>query len=987
MLGPVEVRSGELVLRAGRPQQSLVLAALIAEVGRPVPVATLVDWVWGEAPPERARRMLHTHIARVRKLLEQAGVAAIRRRENSYLLDVAPDQVDLGQFRVLVARGTATDRPAVERAELLRQALELWRGEPMAGLSGRWVEQTRQVWLRQRLQTVLDWAGAELAAGHPAAVIERLTTELVEHPLVEPLAAALIRALSEAGRGAEALDCYAAVRRQLAEELGADPGPVLRAAHEAALRGPAAVALPRAGRRARPPAQLPASVPGFIGRDAELDRLDRVLVGAEAAAAVVAGMAGVGKTALAVQWAYRVRDRFPGGQLYINLRGYDPDRPVAPGDALAQLLDGLGVPGPELPARLDERAARFRTEAAGRRLLIVLDNAATVEQVRPLLPGTGPAATVVTSRDSLAGLVAVHGAERIDLDVLSIAAAEALLVQRIGARAEAEPAAVTALVERCARLPLALRIAAELAAARPGTSLAELAAELADEGRRLDTLDVGGDPRAAVTAAFSWSLRHLASPAAAVFRLLGLHPGTEFDRHAVAALAATDPAGAQSALAALARAHLIQPTGRDRYGLHDLLRAYATGLAGEQLSETARRAAVDRLFDHYVMAAAVAADLLYPAQAPHPGRTSGLDTAAVPADADAARQWLDVERGNLVAVATHGRPAHARSLSVALYRYLDGGHRSEALAVHTRADQAARQITDPAERAQAARRLADAHLGLRQPAAAAEHFGRALDLFRQAGDEIGEATVLNGLGRVEQISGRYDRATAYHRRAMVLLERAGDRAGQARAHNKLGAIATRRGRFRSAARHFQQALTAFREAGDETGEAVALNNLGLAEQRLGRYGSAAGHLEEALDRAGRLGNVHSQAGTLDNLGSMHARLGRPDLAADYHRRALTLFTTIGEQDGQAWALNGLGEAAHLAGRPEQALDHYRAALATATETGSADQQARAHSGLGDVLRALGTIADARHHYESALALYISLDAPQAEQVRGELSRI
>jgi len=996
VLGPVEVSAGGRAVPLGRPQQSLVLAALIAEVGRPVPVETLVDRVWGEEPPERARRMLHTHIARVRKVLEEAravdgSTASVLRRGGSYVLDVRPGCIDLSRFRDLHGRAAAAGRPAADRSVLLREALEEWRGEPMAGLSGRWVEQTRQVWLRQRLQAVLEWADAELADGDPAAVIKWLTPEVAEHPLVEPLAALLMRALSASGRGAEALDLYATVRRQLAEELGADPGPHLRTAHQAALRdeqgGATTVASP-----ARTPAQLPAGVPGFTGREDELGRLDRLLLGDAPAAVVVSavsGMAGVGKTALVVHWAHRVRDRFSDGQLYVNLRGYDPDRPVPSDEALARLLDGLGVPRSDQPTEVDERAARYRTEVAGRRLLIVLDNAATVEQVRPLLPGTGPCAALVTSRDSLAGLVAVHGAHRMELDVLSPAEAQALLRRQIGARAGAEPAAVTALIRRCARLPLALRIAAELAVSRPATPLADLADELADEQGRLDALDAGGDPRAAVTAAFSWSLRHLAPAAARTFRLLGLHPGADFDSHAVAALAGDDPAAARQALTSLVRAHLVQAIGRDRYGMHDLLRAYAAGLAAGQIPEAERRAAAGRLFDHYLAAAAAAADRLYPAEAPHPSWPSARGSTVTPADQDAARQWLDTERGCLVAVAAHtaqhGWPAHTISLSATLSRYLDGGHRTEALTVHTHAHRAAQQVADHAGQARAARRLADAYLGLRRPGPAAEHHGRALALYRRLGDETGEAAVLNGLGRVEQMSGRYEQAAGYHRRAMVLLERTGDRAGQARTHNKLGAIATRRGRFPTAARHFQRALTAFRQAGDETGEAIALSNLGLAEQRLDRCAAAAAHLDQALTLSSRLGNVHGQAGALDNLGAVQARLGRPELAAEYHRKALALFTTIGEQDGQAWALNGLGEADHLAGDPARALDHHRDALSTATEAGATDQQARAHVGLGNALRTLGSHTEARTHYERALVLYG--DAPQAGPVRAVLAEL
>ncbi len=996
VLGPVEVHAGGHMFAAGRPQQAVVLAALIADVGRPVPVDSLVDRVWGEMPPERARRLLQTHIARTRKVLEDARAhdgdrASVTRRGGSYVLDARPESVDLNRFRGLVAQAGTPNLPAAGRAVLLREALGLWRGEPMAGLSGQWVEQTRHLWRQQRLHALLEWAQAETWDGDPTAVIEQLTPELTEHPLAEPIAVALMHAFYAAGRSAEALDCYATVRRRLAEELGTDPGPQLRAAHQAILRGeagrPATAApvapVPRAAMR--PPALLPADVAGFTGRDAELGRLDLLLSGEQAVViSAVSGMAGVGKTALAVHWAHRARDRFPDGQLYLNLRGYDPDRPVTAAEALALFLEALGVAPSDLTSGVDERAARYRTEVAGRRLLIVLDNASTVEQLRPLLPGTGPCAVLVTSRDSLAGLVAVHGAHRIDLDVLPAIEAYTLLRKQIGARAEVEPEAVTALVERCARLPLALRVAAELALSRPETPLADLADELADEQRRLDLLDAGGDPRAAVTAAFSWSLQHLPPDARSMFVLLGLHPGPDIDSHAAAALAGAGVEPARHALSRLVRAHLIHHTGRDRVGMHDLLRAYAASLAAGEIPDEEGRASADRLFDHYLVVAAAATRLLYPnlyPDAPQPPDGPASPATVKLADVDAARRWLDTERSCLAAVAAHtamhGRPAHTVRLSAILFRYLDGGHRTEALTIHTHAYHAAQQIADVAGQAHAARLLGDAHLMMRDPGPATEYHRRALALFRQTGDLAGQAAALNGLGRDEQVRGRYGQAIGYHRRAMALFGQAGDYTGQARTYNKLGAIAVRRGQFQSAATHFRHALAAFRRAADidRTGEASALNNLGLALLRLDRYEEATTHLDQGLSLCRRLGNVHGEAAALDNLGAVHNRLGRTQLAIEYHSKAFALFATIGEHDGQAWALNGLGEAACAAGQPVRAAAQHRAALAVATETGATDQRARAHAGLGQALDALGEPVEARLHYEQALALDPGLKEP------------
>jgi hypothetical protein len=406
----------------------------------------------------------------------------------------------------------------------------------------------------------------------------------------------------------------------------------MRPAHRAALgqdrgapKATAAAAVPEAGVDTEPhprpvPRQLPSDVPAFTGRAAELADIGRRLTGAAdgeegttATIFTVSGTAGVGKTALAVHWAHQAARQFPDGQLFVNLRGYDPGQPMTAADALAGFLHALGVPGQDMPLEESDRAAHYRSLLAGRRMLVVLDNAGDVEQVRPLLPGSPRCAVFVTSRDSLAGLVARDGAQRIDLDLLPQKDAVGLLRTLIGARVDADPEAAAALASRCSRLPLALRVAAELAAARPATSLTDLAGELADQGQRLDVLEADGDPRTAVRAVFSWSYQHLDPAAARMFRLAALHPGPDLDSCAAAALTLSGASQARKLLDQLTRVHLIQPAGPGRYGLHDLLRAYAAEQAAAD-GEEERRAALTRLFDHYLHTAAVAMDTVFPAE-------------------------------------------------------------------------------------------------------------------------------------------------------------------------------------------------------------------------------------------------------------------------------------------------------------------------------------------------------------------------------------
>jgi DNA-binding SARP family transcriptional activator/Tfp pilus assembly protein PilF len=761
---------------------------------------------------------------------------------------------------------------------------------------------------------------------------------------------------------------------------------------------PAWAVAPRPAPAPRPvPALLPPAVSAFTGRERELAELDAMTAVAGSATrattaiAAVSGTAGVGKTALAVAWAHRVAARFPDGQLFLDLRGYDPEQPVPAAAALARLLAALGVPGDEIPFDLDERTDRYRTEIAGRRLLVVLDNAASTEQVRPLLPGTPTAMVVVTSRDSLAGLVALHGARRLDLGLLPEADAVALLGELIGARVETEPAAATALAARCARLPLALRIAAELAATRPSTPLADLVDELTDQQRRLDMLDVGGDPRGAVRAVLSWSYRQLPPAAAQLFRLAGLHPACELDAYAAAALAGTSLEVARRTLDLLARAHLTQPAGADRYCMHDLLRAYGASLAQREGGEPDRQAALGRLFDYYLGASAAAMDRLHPAeQHRRPAVAAPASRTPAFADAAAARGWLDAERPTLAAIAgytaAHGWPEHTVRLSSTLFRYLAGGHYPDALAIHGHASLAAQEAGDPAGEAAARIGLGTVYMRMSEPEQAADELRQALALFRQTGDLIGQARALGSLGNVEARL-RCGVAAQHHRRALALFRQAGDRTGQARALSNLGGVERRLGQYGPAVDHQRQALDLFRQIGDVAGTAWALTTLGDAETDLGRYLPGANAHRQALDLFRQIGDVAGEGWALTGIGDVHTRLGQPDQAVEHHQQAVDLFRALGDRAGEEWALNGLGEAAQAAGQPTEALEWHTRALAVAQVTGSRDQQARAHAGLGRVHQRLGDHTPAREHLHRARSLFTALSSPEAAQISAELAAL
>ena len=755
------------------------------------------------------------------------------------------------------------------------------------------------------------------------------------------------------------------------------------------------------------PAQLPGDVHVFTGRAAELAELDRLLTATptqtdatDAAGggstsvviSAVSGTAGVGKTALALRWAHRVRAEFPDGQLYVNLRGYDPDQPLSATDALARFLRALETPGQDFPIEQEERTAAYRSLLDGRRILIVLDNAATVEQVRPLLPGTPSALVVVTSRDSLAGLVARDGARRLDLDLLPPEDAVVLLGALIGERVIAEPDAAAVLAGQCARLPLALRVAAELAATRPTAPLAALVAELADEQRRLELLDAGGDPRTAVRAVLSWSYLHLPAKAAWAFRLIGLHPGPDLDSYAAAALTHTSLEQAQHLLDLLARAHLIGSTSPGRYGMHDLLRAYASDRAAAEDSEEERRAVLTRLFDYYLATAAAAMNTLHPAEQ---GRLriplTGTPTPAV-ADPAVARAWLDAERPTLAATCSHtaaqGWSGHTTTLARVLFRYLEaGGHSPEALDIHTHALHAARDAGNQSAEAHALGGLGVVYLRQGRYQQAIDHLHQALALFREIGDRGGEASALGNLGILYQRQGSYELAVDNFRQILTLFREIGDRAREGTALCNLGVVYQLQGNYEQAADHHRQALILSREIINRTGEADALCNLGNVQRRQGHYEQAADQLQQALALSREIGYRTVEARVLGDLGKIQRNQGRYEQAADQLQQALALFREIGDQAGEAEALNDVGETHYSAGHRDQADAHHAAALTLATEIGDRYEQARAHNDLAHIHDATGELDQARHHWRQALALYTALDVPEADDVHAHLAAL
>jgi tetratricopeptide (TPR) repeat protein len=738
--------------------------------------------------------------------------------------------------------------------------------------------------------------------------------------------------------------------------------------------------------------QLPPDLAGFTGRTTHLDQLrralrDGALDGSAVVISAIAGMAGVGKTQLAIHAGHLLVQEQPVERvLFVNLRGFHPDPGQPPADPAA-VLEGflrlLGVPGQQIPHDLPARAAAYRNRLTGTRTLVVLDNASDADQVRPLLPDTPGCPVLVTSRRNLTDL---DSATHLAVDVFTPDEAVAFLARAAsGIPNGTDPHAAARIARRCGHLPLALGLVAVHIRARPGWTLT-------DHADRLDEHHHHGRVNTGVQLALDLSYQQLPADRQRLLRLLSLHPGQDLDPYAAAALADTDLPTAQARLRHLCRDHLLQPAAPDRYTLHDLVRAHATDRATDEDPPPQRRAALTRLFDYYLAAAATAMDTLHPAEA-HRRPRIPPPTAPMPdlTDPDTAHTWLDTERPTLVAVAAHtaahGWPTHTTRLSATLYRYLDGGYYTDALTIHGHAHHAAQRTGDPTAQAHALINLGVAYDELGQNGPAADHLRQALDLFGQTGDRSGQARALNNLGSVELALGRHRPALDRYEQALAMYRRAGDLVGEAVALGNLGFVEMRLGRYQPAADHHERALAIFRQAGHQIGETRALNALGDVEMRLGHYRPATDHIHQALALSRQGGDHTGEGRVLDSLGILHTRLGQPTQATDHHQQALAIFRRTGNRDNEARALNGLGEAAHTAGHHTDALTHHVAALNIAADIGNLYLQARAHTGLGHAHHTLGNPTRARHHYQHARALYTDLGTPEADQIRAHLATV
>jgi len=987
VLGPTELWSDGQPCDLGAARERSALAILLLTPRTIVPADALIDRLWDTRPPPKARESLSVYIARLRASLRQAVGDGVRLagRANGYVLDVDPEAVDLHQFRRLRRQADALTASGDydHAALLLREADGLWRGQALAGIRGDWVGRMRDSLEEERRAVILQRVECELELGRHAHLVGELQGLLAQYPLDETFIARQMTALYRSGRPADALGLYRETRALLADEQGAEPGPALADLHQRILRNDPEL-LAMAGRRPGPAAQadtLPPETARFVGRSKELEVLagDPRDPGDSPQVSVIEGMPGIGKTALAVHAARAVADRYPDGTFYLNFHTHDPGYPsLDSAEALHSLLRMLNVPATQIPDAFGKRVALWRAELSRRRAVVILDDAARRDQIRPLLPATGDCLILVTARRRLPDL---DGARVLTLDELSLDDAVTLFTQIAGrdrARDEDEVAEAVAL---CGRLPLAIQLTAGRLARGHPRALTELVEELSGSAAGLAGT---GAASPEVIAAFDLSYRALEPGHQRFFRRLGVNPCPDVSLPAAAALGECTLAEAEKALADLLDHHLLIRDVPGRFRFHNLIRGYAAARAGQDDSAPERRKTVGRLLDHYLDTADQADRLLHPFRhrmavpvAHPPAAGPG------PATQEDAASWLDAEWRNILHAARHaGR--HEWKRQCADLAHLLGGfleiraYWDEAIAAHTLALQACRDLADPARIAQASLELSvvnqqtgrhEATLALAEEAAA---------IYRTLDDPHGQGAALDQIGLAHQRTARSREALAYFREARTLYGDASDRHGVAETLSHSGIASWHLGRYPEAMGHLRHALSLYRDVGDRRGEAKTLNNLGKMQLSGGLHRDALENYQKSLEIFTELGAAQSQANVCHNIGSVYHYKGSYEEGLAAYRRALSIYRGIGDLPDEADVLTDIGAIYQSAELYDESVVHYENARIIAEEVGNPSVQVIALRGIADARRGSGRYGEAFEQYRTALAFAREIGDPYEE---------
>jgi DNA-binding SARP family transcriptional activator/tetratricopeptide (TPR) repeat protein len=950
ILGPPELSGSEPQDVRLPPQLWGVLGSLLMAEGKPVAVDSLVDHLWDWNPPPMATATIRTYVSRINTLLERYEIR-IGRRARGYELLVDPQAVDLHRFRSLrrQAESVARSGDLGHAAELLRQADELWRGPVLMGLSGEWISARRRALDEERHEAVKLRIGIELDLGQQASVLGKLRELLERHPFDEEIARDLMISLYRLGRQKDALQ----VGRDVSErfvEAGLEPGPQLRDVHTRILRGDAGLGVTPAYRNsgeAGQPNTLPPETLDFTGREEEVEWLTAGCQGNAPLLEVIGGMAGLGKTSLAVHVAHHMTTRYPDAQLFLSFPGEEAGG-VA--EALHRLLRMLGVAAARIPADAAERARLWRAEMAHRRAIVVLDDAFDPEQVTAVAPRAGDSLTIVTTRQRTNW----PGRRVLCLQPLKAGDSVTLLRRLAGPRADQDTDKMATVAGLCGGLPLALRVTAGRLRESDTADMDSLVDELAEvHAGRADGTETGRQ----IFSAFEFTYRQLPPTSRRMFRLLGASPCVDISPEAAAALTGEATERAADHLRTLSERCLLEPASAGRFRFHALVQSYAAACCTQEEPESERRRAIGRLIQHY----------------------SGALNAVTAADRD-SDAWLEAEWRNILLTAQHAAVHEQHRRCVDLTHSLAGflftrGHWSDAVPAHERALQACRLLEDPASTAKAALDLSAAYRRIGDHDKARRHAEEALMAYVSLGDQGGQAAALDQLGVIYWNSGSARDGLAHHQEAADLYRGAGDQSGMARAVMHAAIMLGSLGRYVEGTRDFGWALSLFQQAGDRRGEALCLNNLGAVLDQRGLHRDAVAYYEKSIAIFHEIGGRQNLALLDHNLGRVQQYKGNYDEAIAIYRKALAVYYDIGDLQHQAMALSDIGSAFVSKECYSEALGHHGRSAELAEAIGDRSQLATALCGVADAYRGSGSYSIAAQSYDKAHRLAAEIEAP------------
>jgi DNA-binding SARP family transcriptional activator len=985
VLGPVELWSAGQERDLGPTRARGVLAVLLLAPRTIVPAEALIDRLWDTRPPPKARESLSVYIARLRASLRQAVGDSVRLagRDRGYVLDVDPEAVDLYQFRRLRRQADALTASGDydHAALLLREADKLWYGPALAGIRGDWVARMRDSLEEERRAAILKRVECELELGRHADLVSELRHLLAQYPLDETVIAHQMAALYGSGRQGEALSLYRDTRGRLIDEQGTEPGPALSELHQRILRGDPQLAVRLADRRLgreSGPDTLPPETVDLVGRGEELELLtgehgDTPRVG------VIEGMPGVGKTALAIHAARVVAGQYPDGMFYLNFHTHDPGRPsLGAAEALHRLLRMMTAPTTPIPDAIGERAALWRAQLSRRRVVVILDDAARHDQIRPLLPVAGRCLILITTRRRLPD---IEGARALTLDVLPVDDAITLFRRIAGPGSTHNEAEVATAVRLCGRLPLAIQLTAGRLAQDYPPRLADLVEELSQSPARL------GGPGAAgpeLVSAFDLSYRALEPDHQRLFRRLGVSPCAHVSLQAAAALDGGTLAEAEKALAALLDHHLLTRAPAGQFRFQDLIRGYAGVRAAREDPEPEQRQAVGRLLDYYLYTADKADRVLLPLRRRMPVSVTHPPAAspALGTQEDAAA-WLESEWRNIVQAAQHAGRHEWKRKCADLIHVLAGfveirAYWDEAIAAHRLALQACRDLADPARIAQASLELSEVSQQTGRHEATLPLAEDAAVIYRSLADRRGEAEALDQIGLAHQRAARSREALAYFHEARILYRDTADQRGVANTLSHSGIACWHLGRYPEAMGHLRDALSLYRDIEDRRGEAKTLNNLGKMQLYLGYHRDALKCYQKSLEIFSEIGGAQNEAIVYHNIGSVYDYKGSYEEGLAAYRRALAIYRDIGDLPDEAHVLNDIGAIYQSAECHDEALIYHQKAKVIAEEIGNLFQQVIALRRIADVRRGSGRYDEAFDHYRTALGVAREIGDPYEE---------